>query len=470
MSETNAAASITTAAPPRSTSRTSLPFARFTDADAMGDILWQRLSSWFAGQDDRPTCAIEHSRYKTYLKVQSRPRSSLSVCYRFGLTGCGARSREVLVYVKAYLGGRSWSEWEKLAPLRDVDRHGSPPVIHLPELDAIAWRFPHDPALAHLREVIEPGRVRAHVPWRLLPHGVPGPDRTAVSSSVAHYRPETRCTTRYDLRWNEAGAPRELTIYGKTFNGDEGRAIYDRMRHLWEISRQNADHLRVPQPLAYTDAVHTIWQHAVPGAPLLRVVDATNYVHYLDAVAKGLATIHTSGLSGSIAITPDDHLAESCKKSLKLSEAFPGLVRPLQALIRHLETEMPAAHTSRTLIHGDLQMHQLLANGGHVAFLDFDECADGDPAQDLANVVVNLHFDGVPPTLVDAMSSVLLASYRRAIDGEVPAHRLDWYARVQFLNKAYRAYLRHAPGVEAEVGHIVELAARATPFFPGKRS
>src|SRR5262249_24607180 len=115
MSETNAAASITTAAPPRSTSRASLPFARFTDAAAMGAILRQRLSGWFAGQDDRPTCAIEYARYKTYFKVQSRSRSSLSVCYRFSVAGCGARAREDLVYVKAYLGGHSWSEWETLA-------------------------------------------------------------------------------------------------------------------------------------------------------------------------------------------------------------------------------------------------------------------------------------------------------------------------------------------------------------------
>ncbi len=451
MSKTNPAVPIATGT--RSIRRgPSTAFARFTDPEVMEPILRERLSPWFDRQEG------------------SGSRSSLSVCYRLSVTGRETRDRDVLLYVKAYSDGRSRNEWDKVRPPHNTGPRAVRAVIHLPELDAIAWRFPHDPALPHLAEVMDPDRVRVHVPWELLPDRVPGPNLTVLSTTVAHYRPETRCTTRYDLRWNEARALDGLTLYGKTFKGEEGRAIYTRMQRLAQISREDPHSLRVPQPLAYTDVVKTIWQHAIDGPPLVQVIDTRNYQRYLDRVAKGLATIHKSDLSGSTATTTADHLADSRKKSLKLAQAFPALVRPLHALVRQLESGIPEPSRSDTLIHGDFQIRQLLTQGDDVVFLDFDECADGDPAQDLANFVVSLHFHDFSARLVDAMSAALVASYRRVVDANLSPHRLDWHARVQFLNKAYRAYLWHRPGVEQEVRRIINLAAGPTPFSARKCS
>jgi aminoglycoside phosphotransferase len=318
--------------------------------------------------------------------------------------------------------------------------------------------------LRHLPEVIDAERVRSHLPWELLPNNVPGSGGlTALTNSVAHYLPEKSCTTRYDLRWHVAGTPHELTLYGKTFKGEEGKEIYERMVHFWRTSRQDPGSITVAQPLAYTQTVKTIWQQAIVGVPLARVIDESNYEGYLAAVATGLATLHKSRLASSRTVTIEDHLVESRKKALKLGQALPLLTTPLQALLQRLETEVPSVTAAdHTLIHGDCQFGNLLAQDDRVAFLDFDDCVQGDPMRDVANFIVYLHFYIFSPTLRDAMSATFLASYRRVVEWEVSAERLTWHLRVQFFNKAYRAYFQQAAGTEQEVLRILDLASNAT--------
>ena len=438
-------------------------FARFTDTKAMGDLLWQRLAAGFEGQARLTACAIVYVRYK-HLKVQSQLKSSLSVCYRLDLAGSLEGRHEALFYVKAYLGGRSRNEWEKLAETSHTGPDLGTFPIHIPELDAIVWKFPHDQVLTHLPEVIDTERVRPHLPWEFLPNNVPGPGSlTDLTNRVAHYLPEKSCTTRYDLRWHVAGTPHELTLYGKTFKGEEGKEIYERMMHFWRRSRQDPGSITVAQPLAYTETVKTIWQQALIGVPLAHAIDETNYERYLASAATGLATLHKSRLASSRAVTIDDHLVESRKKSLKLGQAIPLLTTPLQALLRRLETDAPSVTSAdHRLIHGDFQFGNLLAQDDRVAFFDFDDCVQGDPTRDVANFIVYLYFYDFSPTLRDAMSATFLTSYQRLVEWEVSNERLAWHLRVQFLNKAYRAYFQQAAGTEQEVLRILDLAGNAT--------
>ena len=435
-------------------------FVRFANAEAMGDLLWQRFAAGYDGHDRPRTCAIVYARYK-HVKAQSWHKSSLSACYRLDLADCRKDQHNVLFYVKAYLGGRSRNEWEKLA---DSSPGLGTYAIHIPELDAIVWRFPYDPILTHLPEVIDAERVLPHLPWKLLPNNVPEQSGfTDLTNRVAHYLPEKSCTTRYDLRWHVAGIPHELTLYGKTFKGEEGKEIYKRMLHFWRISNQDPGSITVAQPLAYTETVKTIWQQAVGGVPLSRVIDETNYERYLSAVAMGLATLHKSHLASSRTVTIEDHLVESRKKSLKLGQALPALTTPLHALLQRLATDAPSLTSADyTLIHGDCQFGNLLAQDDRVVFLDFDDCVQGDPMRDVATFIVYLHFYDLPPTLRNVMSATFLASYRRLVVWDMSDERLTWHVRVQFLNKAYRAYFQQAAGTEQEVRRILDLASNAT--------
>lgn len=437
-------------------------FARFADAEVMGKLLWQQFAPGFDSQDLPSACATVYTRYK-HLKAQPDLKSSLSICYRLNFPGRREGQPDTLFYVKAYLGGRSRTEWEKLPDSNPAGPGMRAFAIHVPELDAIVWRFPHDPVLTHLTEVINTETVRTHLPWKQLPNNMPGPGSLAsLTSRVAHYLPEKSCTTRYDLRWHVAGMPQELTLYGKTFKGDVGKEIYERMLHFWHASSQNPGSITVAQPIAYKETIKTIWQQAIVGIPLSRVIDETNYERYLVSVAMGLATLHRSRLASSRAVTVEDHLIESRKKSLKLEQAIPMLTTRLHTLLRHLETDAPSlTPADHRLIHGDFQFGNLLALDDRVAFLDFDDCVQGDPMRDVANFIVYLHFYDFSPTLRLAMSTAFLASYRRVVEWEVSPRRLSWHLRVQFLNKAYRAYFQQAVGTEQEVRRILDLADNA---------
>lgn len=434
-------------------------FSRFADTEAMGEFLWKRFATGPDGQRLSSACAIVYTRYK-HLKAQSHLKSSLSICYRLDFTGRREGRPDAIFYVKAYLGGRSRPEWEKLTDSNRAGQGLGTVAIHVSELDAIVWRFPHDPILTHLTEVIHTEKVRTHLPWKQLPNNVPGPDSlTRLTSRVAHYLPEKSCTTRYDLQWHKDGTPHELTLYGKTFKGEVGKEIYERMMHFWHTSRQDPESIIVAQPLAYTQTVKTIWQQAIIGVPLSRVIDETNYERYLLSVATGLATLHKSRLASSRTVTIDDHLVESRKKTLKLGQAIPTLTTELDALLQRLETDAPSITSAdHTLIHGDCQLGNLLAQDDRVAFLDFDDCVQGDPARDVATFIVYLYFYDFSPTLRDAMRETFLASYRRVVEWEVSAERLAWHLRVQFVNKAYRAYFQQTAGTEREVRRILDLA------------
>ena len=440
-------------------------FARFTDAEAMGNLLWQRFATDFNGQDLPPACTIVYVRYK-HLTTKSTSKSSLSICYRLDLSGVQDGRQEAHFYVKAYLDGRSQNEWEKLTDSNSTNLGLGTFASHVPELDAIVWKFPQDPALAHLPEVIDTEKVRHHLPWKMVADGVPGPGSlTALNNRVAHYLPEKSCTTHYNLQWQVAGLPHELTLYGKTFKGEEGKEIYERMMHFWHTSRQDPGSITVAQPLAYAETVKTIWQQAIVGVPLSHVIDETNYEHYLAVVARGLATLHKSGLPSSRTVTIEDHLVESRKKVLKLGQAIPALTTPLQALLQCLEDNAPIVPSAdHTLIHGDCQFGNLLAQDDRVVFLDFDDCVQGDPTRDVANFIVYLHFYDFSPALRDAMNETFLGSYRRVVEWDLPVERLAWHLRVQFLNKAYRAYFQQASGTEQEVQRILDLARNASRF------
>lgn len=438
-------------------------FARFVDTEAMGKFLWKRFATGFDEHGLPSACAIVYTRYKQ-LKAQSHLKSTLSICYRLDFSDRREGRPDAIFYVKAYLGGRSRPEWEKLTDSNRAGQGLGTVVIHVPELDAIVWRFPHDPVLTHLTEVIDTERVRTHLPWKQLPNNMLGPGSlTSLTNRVAHYLPEKSCTTRYNLRWQEDGISHELTLYGKTFKGEVGKEIYERMLHFWHASCQDPGSITVAHPIAYLETINTLWQQAIAGVPLSRVIDETNYERYLVSVAKGLATLHKSRLASSRAVTVENHLVEARKKSLKLEQAIPALTTQLHTLVQYLETDAPSlTPADHTLIHGDFQLGNLLALGNRVAFLDFDDCVQGDPIRDVANFIVYLHFYDFSPTLRHAMSDAFLASYRGLVEWTVSPPRLSWHLRVQFLNKAYRSYFQQAAGTEQEVRRILDLATNAT--------
>ena len=100
-----------------------------------------------------------------------------------------------------------------------------------------------------------------------------------------------------------------------------------------------------------------------------------------------------------------------------------------------------------------------------VVFFDFDECVRGHPAQDLASFVVDLHFYRWRYDRIHDIARRLLAAYRQRAPWAVSDAEWLWFARLQFLNKAYRYFLQQRPRALACFGRLRVCADRLERGF-----
>ena len=436
-------------------------FDHFTDPGRMKDILQHRLSPFCNERIIIKSCELGYTRYKTYRKPSSYIKSTLSICYHLKVTNPTTRvSGEQIVYARAYLDNRSKTAFANMKAFPTNSAGFEKPYQHLPDLDMIVWLFPNDPALSHLTECIDPAKVRRHLPYDRLPPGLDGPeDILEVKAEVVHYRPEIRCTTRYRLQWGAADSAQIITLFGKTFSDDQGKALFERSNALLRESERDADSFLIAQPLGYSEEINTIWQTGLYGNPLVDSINKTSVHSLLKTVANGLAVFHQSGLRSPVKITLVQHMLEIKKKIAKLVQAFPQLSEPLKSIEQQLEagsTEFPPLPD--TIIHADFTVQQLLVCGDKIACFDFDEFSMGDPTQDVANFIVDCYFRNFDRDLLPIVISRFLHAYQRKLAYDIPTNGLIWYIKLLLVTKAYRLYLQQKPRLEDEVMAILALA------------
>lgn len=438
-------------------------FQRFTTPMGAAHILRSCVPELSTGAFEISDCTILDAKLKTYLKPTSKGKSTLSVCYRLMLKeGSTGPSSQRIFYAKVFLEGRSKEVFHRQTPGGIPDVEFRYAVNHMPEYDLILWRFPHDPALPHLRHLVDLVAIEQHLPLEGLKQiGIQGTPQV-LTRHLVNYRPEIRCANRYDLYDSTLG--RTSQLFGKTLGDTDGQVLYERLQFFWDRSLTDPAAMAIAQPLGYSPTINTVWQHGVPGTPLLKILQASNYTHYLAAVAKGLASLHTSDIAGLAAHSPDDHLVEIRKKLTKLSDALPQHLDMIDTIGETLARTAPAPSAVPFCpIHWDFHIDQLLADEGTLIFCDLDELIVGDPLQDLANFIVDLHVRLADQEFVRLLATELCRHYRKLVPWEVSAERLAWHVRLQLVNKAYRQYLRFAPGFEDIVGGMMRQTQRGLP-------
>jgi aminoglycoside phosphotransferase len=344
--------------------------------------------------------------------------------------------------------------------MSDLEFHYA--VNHMPEYDLILWRFPHDPALPHLRHLVDLVAIEQRLPLEGLKQiGIQGTPQV-LARHLVNYRPEIRCTNRYTLY--DSTQDRTDELFGKTFCDSQGQTLHERLQFFWDRSLVDPEAMVIAQPLGYSPEINTVWQHGVPGTPLLQVLDTSNYKHYIAAVAKGLASLHASQVGSLATHSLDDHLVEMRKKLTKLSDALPQHSDMISTIGDILTRTAPAPSAVPFCpIHWDFHIDQLLADQGTLIFCDLDELIIGDPLQDLANFIVDLHVRLADQEFVRLIAAELRHHYQKLATWEVSVERLAWHIRLQLVNKAYRQYLRFAPGFEDIVGGMMRLAQKGLP-------
>lgn len=437
---------------------------KFADPSVIKALLSERLPLFCPEGEAITSCHVQQVRYSPKKKPE---HASLAACYHLRVRGKESQpERLMILYGKAFRNGRSQNEMDTLAQRSASTHtpHGRP--YYFRDLDLLLWVFPEDPAIPHLPEVSDPKRVMAYLPYASLPKGLDETgDIRSVDVSRIDYHPGLRCTIQYDLHWGTTDLPQRLTIFGKTYRSAEGHDVFARSEYLWNHCSGVVGNVLFAQPLGYTSAVQTLWQLGIEGIPLRCAVGENNYDTYLRTVAKGLAMIQDSGVAGLPKWTLDKYLAEADKKIEKLRRAAPTLVEALNLLAQRIHRDAPIqSDIPLRPMYGEFHIEQLLTQDGKIAFIDFDEFALGDPLQDIANFIVDLHFRKVSPLLIRRIAKSLYDSYRSQVKWEVPIDRVRWHARVQFINKAYRVYISQPSDVKETVTDIIRMAAQETPL------
>ena len=433
-------------------------FAPLLDPEHMAVALQQHLPECATGEWHISDCDIQHPRYKTYLSPENRERSFLSLVYhlRGRLPSSPALENRIL-YARAYLGDRSLREFEAARSVLRQDSMSA--VLHLSGLGVVGWRFPDDPAMPWLAQL-----MRAENAATLIPLDdtlrLEGCDELE-GIEIVNYRPEIRCTARY--RFRSTDTPKQSVVYGKTYADESGREIYENSQELRRQSRL-PHAFAIPRALGYDPGHHTLWLEGLQGKPLKEALFQDGCEALVDGLCKGLSAFDEVSLPHLEAITPEQHLQEWRKKAQKLAHAYAECGDLLQSLLADLQQSCPEPEESR-LIHGDFHIDQLaLLGDGRLALFDFDELALGDPLQDLANFAADLNSYAMPVADIDRLLEQLFAAYRRASVRRVDANRFVWHLRGQLLTRAYRTHIQQKTDAKQRVAQLIALARRHWPY------
>ena len=421
-------------------------FSVFTDANKMKSVFEQYLPGFYRNSANIAELSIPHVWYKTYRKEVSK--SFITALYKLKITN-GGQNFEQMLYAKAFLQNRSQSEFRShINAYLTAPKFGSA-FSHIPKFDMVIWSFPNDPALPWLSEIVEPEKVKKHFPL-----SAEALEKISdVKIEVANYRPELRCATKYEIQAEHFSQ----TLFAKTFADESGAEIFVRMKMLSEES--HAEGFKIALPLAYNNALHTIWQEGLKGLPIIETINKFNAQSIIEKIGSGLAALHRSKISCPNKITIEDHLVELRKKTDKLIREFPSLQPQLETALRDLERDQPTQN-SLQIIHGDFHINQLMLSDERIVLFDFDEFAMGDPLQDIANFIADLYAQNFDNAFITAISSAFIKAYQKQINWHISPHRLDWHLRVQLLTRAYRSYWQRKPDVENSIRFYLDLLHR----------
>src|SRR5688572_23063539 len=282
----------------------------------------------------------------------------------------------VQLYVKGFpAGGASEAAWQQERGLRPAG--GS---THLPELDLVVWRFPEDPRLTALPDLVIPRRTAGILPP--VVRDVLGLQAGAEPQvTVVRYQPEASVTLRLEagLEGGPLGAP---SVFAKHLADGTVTDIAARHQALWTTS-DPARGLRIAEPLAVDPVRRVLWTRGVAGRPLAETVRPDRLPEATEPLGPLLAALHASSVATTSHLGVDDLLVEVHKKADKLARAH--------APIAPRVTDLVAAATRRRrdvvrergcILHGDFHLDQLVSSAAGPVLVDLDSLLAGPPEVD----------------------------------------------------------------------------------------
>jgi hypothetical protein len=415
-------------------------------------------------------------------KLRLKEGTCWTASYRLTLAGRTGESRQL------DLGGE----------YRPVRRASSEPDVVRGELGDPSWeaRLPRlglilhtrvqDDALPALPQLTDPRLARQMLEEHLRAHQ-PGIHIESCTPEVMRYKPGSRCTVRYRVRYDAIGASGPHMVVAKTYRGDKGENAYRGMVALDRAGIPTAT-VTLAEPLAFLSDLNVLLQGPVDEQETLKALTrractdgaAELLAMWRTDVAKtadGLAALHTCGVEHGEVVTWTDELLEVRELIERLSVPLPetaGAAEPYLDALEALAEEHGA--DSPGPAHRSFRPAQVLLAGGHIAFIDFDGLCTAEPAIDVAlfraavrDVGASTAFEGNGTAienrlrLLDKVCDDFLARYRAA--HPISIERVALWESLDLLTFVLHCWSKLQPRRLAHRMAMLEHHLRTTPLL-----
>ncbi|TMB01046.1 MAG: aminoglycoside phosphotransferase family protein [Deltaproteobacteria bacterium] len=357
--------------------------------------------------------------------------------------------RLVAQRVKAHEGRRLEAEINRShlrSHLRSHRRPGSgfvQPAIYAPELHLLFQVFPADRRLGGLARAADGGAM-ARLLEAALTARTGGARLVRVAVHVVRYKPARKCLFRYELTWAD-GAPRRPTlVYAKLAR----RTKFERTRDILGRLRAAAGGLdfELPEPLGTVPELCMELFSRLPGVHLFTLVGDTAFPRLCERVGAGLRHFHALPVAlGSqrdmAAIVA--HVTDSTAEFAALLPAERSRIAVLGLALRAALTALPPPRLGLT--HGDFHGDNILVDGTRIGLVDLEDCAMGDPADDVGSNWTQLTWHTLRAAARTPIPNLgrraFLEAYLERTDAETAA-RVPTYAAMHSFLYGYQC-LRH---------------------------
>lgn len=277
-------------------------------------------------------------------------------------------------------------EWPRhIEELVALAEHALPPenLRHLRSVrgtTALAARIPDDPKLPQLTTVCNLARMSTR-----LAEQTGHPDLHIRSMECVRHKPGRRAI----LRWEVEVEGKPNAFYAKTFASQRAPKVYEIATAIAE-AQAFGDQVRVPKSVALFPDIRTIVQSAVLGEPITDILFEPSTA-VVARIADALGSFHASAIDLGRQHTLERELSPLPERIQQLGNVENGLRDRASALLDLLRSGKPEQFEWRNQpIHRDFYHDQILWDGQHLAILDLDDAAMGEPAVDIANFVAHL--------------------------------------------------------------------------------
>jgi hypothetical protein len=249
-------------------------------------------------------------------------------------------------------------------------------------------------------------------------------------------------TLRYDLGARIAGQPlaRRYQWVGKFYERDQdARRVARGLQELAATDCGARGGLVLPGVVAYHAPCRLLLFTYETGASVIRAI-VQHGALVLQVIGRALAALHTAPVTFDAAVSPATLLDGLRQKIALFGARFPGQTEALQTTVNRLECRTPTGPVTPSAVHGDLGPSQLLWQTGRLVVLDFDKCAQADPALDLGNLLtqlrrLTLRKPGKLPEFA-SLRQIILDSYRRWSPSDPGLdERVAWYEQITLMRK-----------------------------------